>query len=124
MIDHDDTVAVAVEGQAELGAAFDHAALITAVKEGARLRLRPKVMTVATTLAICSGVHSVSPCPIETLAVWAELQRARGSFWRMYFGPGTRPLTSPVRWMSDFRPSPKMSEIFWMFSIPAALPYW
>jgi Cu(I)/Ag(I) efflux system membrane protein CusA/SilA len=37
--------------RAELGAAFDHAALIAAIKEGARLRLRPKVMTVATTVA-------------------------------------------------------------------------
>ncbi len=36
----------------ELGAApMDRAALIAAVKEGARLRLRPKVMTVATTVA-------------------------------------------------------------------------
>ena len=37
--------------RAELGARFDHAGLIAAVKEGARLRLRPKVMTVATTVA-------------------------------------------------------------------------
>lgn len=37
--------------RAELGAAFDRAALLAAVKEGARLRLRPKVMTVATTVA-------------------------------------------------------------------------
>ena len=36
---------------AELGAAFDHAALLQAVKDGARLRLRPKVMTVATIVA-------------------------------------------------------------------------
>ncbi|MDQ3621421.1 MAG: CusA/CzcA family heavy metal efflux RND transporter [Verrucomicrobiota bacterium] len=35
----------------ERGAAFDHADLIAAVKEGARLRLRPKVMTVATIVA-------------------------------------------------------------------------
>ncbi len=35
----------------EAGAAFSHADLIAAVKEGARLRLRPKVMTVATTVA-------------------------------------------------------------------------
>lgn len=40
-----------VKKRAELGAAFDRAALIAAVKEGARLRLRPKVMTVATTVA-------------------------------------------------------------------------
>jgi Cu(I)/Ag(I) efflux system membrane protein CusA/SilA len=33
------------------GAPLDHAALVAAVKEGARLRLRPKVMTVATTVA-------------------------------------------------------------------------
>jgi len=38
--------------RAELGdAPMDRAALIAAVKEGARLRLRPKVMTVATTVA-------------------------------------------------------------------------
>ena len=35
----------------ELGAAFGRADLIAAVKEGARLRLRPKVMTVATIIA-------------------------------------------------------------------------
>jgi Cu(I)/Ag(I) efflux system membrane protein CusA/SilA len=35
----------------ERGAAFDYADLISAVKEGARLRLRPKVMTVATVVA-------------------------------------------------------------------------
>ena len=34
-----------------LGAAFAHADLVAAVKEGARLRLRPKVMTVATIVA-------------------------------------------------------------------------
>jgi len=37
--------------QAERGAAFNHVDLIEAVKDGARLRLRPKVMTVATTVA-------------------------------------------------------------------------
>jgi len=37
--------------QVELGAAFSRADLIQAVKDGARLRLRPKVMTVATTVA-------------------------------------------------------------------------
>jgi Cu(I)/Ag(I) efflux system membrane protein CusA/SilA len=37
--------------QAERGAAFSAADLLDAVKEGARLRLRPKVMTVATTIA-------------------------------------------------------------------------
>ncbi len=35
----------------QLGAAFTHADLIAAVKEGARLRLRPKAMTVATIIA-------------------------------------------------------------------------
>jgi Cu(I)/Ag(I) efflux system membrane protein CusA/SilA len=35
----------------ERGAAFDRADLIQAVKDGARLRLRPKVMTVTTTVA-------------------------------------------------------------------------
>ena len=37
--------------RAERGAAFAHADLIAAIKEGARLRLRPKVMTVATAIA-------------------------------------------------------------------------
>ena len=37
--------------QQQLGAAFSHADLIAAVKEGAKLRLRPKVMTVATIVA-------------------------------------------------------------------------
>ena len=36
---------------AKLGAAFTRADLIQAVKDGAKLRLRPKVMTVATTVA-------------------------------------------------------------------------
>ncbi len=35
----------------ELGAAFNQSALLDAIKAGARLRLRPKVMTVATTVA-------------------------------------------------------------------------
>ena len=37
--------------QDALGAAFDYTALVAAVKEGALLRLRPKVMTVATIVA-------------------------------------------------------------------------
>ncbi|MHC1769317.1 MAG: efflux RND transporter permease subunit [Verrucomicrobiia bacterium] len=37
--------------QAAVGAALTHADLIAAVKEGAKLRLRPKAMTVATTVA-------------------------------------------------------------------------
>jgi hypothetical protein len=37
--------------RAERGAAFNHPDLIQAVKDGARLRLRPKVMTVATCVA-------------------------------------------------------------------------
>ena len=37
--------------RAERGAAFSHTDLIVAIKEGARLRLRPKVMTVATAIA-------------------------------------------------------------------------
>lgn len=37
--------------RAERGEAFNHADLIQAVKDGARLRLRPKVMTVATAVA-------------------------------------------------------------------------
>ena len=37
--------------QRQLGAAFGYADLVAAVKEGARLRMRPKVMTVATIVA-------------------------------------------------------------------------
>jgi Cu(I)/Ag(I) efflux system membrane protein CusA/SilA len=37
--------------KAERGAAFNHDDLIQAIKDGARLRLRPKVMTVATIVA-------------------------------------------------------------------------
>ncbi|MGV3771935.1 MAG: efflux RND transporter permease subunit [Verrucomicrobiales bacterium] len=37
--------------RAEMGAAFSYQHLIEAIQEGARLRLRPKVMTVATTVA-------------------------------------------------------------------------
>lgn len=37
--------------RAERGAAFSHEDLLQAIKDGARLRLRPKVMTVATTIA-------------------------------------------------------------------------
>jgi Cu(I)/Ag(I) efflux system membrane protein CusA/SilA len=40
-----------VKKRAELGGTLTHAGLLAAVKEGARLRLRPKVMTVATTVA-------------------------------------------------------------------------
>ena len=40
-----------VKRQAERGAAFNHADLIQAVVDGARLRLRPKMMIVATTVA-------------------------------------------------------------------------
>jgi Cu(I)/Ag(I) efflux system membrane protein CusA/SilA len=36
---------------ADLGGKLTHDGLIAAIKEGARLRLRPKVMTVATTVA-------------------------------------------------------------------------
>ncbi|HTH48156.1 MAG TPA: efflux RND transporter permease subunit [Candidatus Limnocylindria bacterium] len=39
------------KAKAERGAAFDSADLLEAIKAGARLRLRPKVMTVATTIA-------------------------------------------------------------------------
>jgi Cu(I)/Ag(I) efflux system membrane protein CusA/SilA len=39
------------KAQAERGAAFGSADLLGAIKAGARLRLRPKVMTVATTIA-------------------------------------------------------------------------
>ena len=40
-----------VRKRAERGAAFNHDDLIAAVKDGAKLRLRPKVMTAATTIA-------------------------------------------------------------------------
>ena len=40
-----------VRKQKELGAAFDRSHLLQAIKEGAKLRLRPKVMTVSTVIA-------------------------------------------------------------------------
>ena len=58
----------------ELGAAFSRADLIQAVKDGARLRLRPKVMTVATIVA--------SLLPI----MWSQRQGAEVM----------RPLAAPV----------------------------
>lgn len=39
------------EKKAQRGSAFNHEDLIQAIKDGARLRLRPKIMTVATTVA-------------------------------------------------------------------------
>lgn len=53
--------------RAELGPSFDHAALIAAVKEGARLRLRPKVMTVATTVASLLPIFWSSSTGVEIM---------------------------------------------------------
>jgi Cu(I)/Ag(I) efflux system membrane protein CusA/SilA len=53
--------------RAELGASFDHRALIAAIKEGARLRLRPKVMTVATTVASLMPIFWFSRTGVEIM---------------------------------------------------------
>jgi copper/silver efflux system protein len=53
--------------RAELGAAFDQNALIAAIKEGARLRLRPKVMTVATTVASLMPIFWFSRTGVEIM---------------------------------------------------------
>lgn len=46
--------------RAELGDRFTHSDLIQAVKDGARLRLRPKVMTVATIVASLLPIFGVT----------------------------------------------------------------
>jgi len=51
----------------ELGAAFDQNAIIAAIKEGARLRLRPKVMTVATTVASLMPIFWFSRTGVEIM---------------------------------------------------------
>jgi copper/silver efflux system protein len=53
--------------RAELGTAFDRDALIAAIKEGARLRLRPKVMTVATTVASLMPIFWFSRTGVEIM---------------------------------------------------------
>jgi copper/silver efflux system protein len=53
--------------RAELGGRLDHAGLIAAVKEGARLRLRPKVMTVATTVASLLPIFWTSRTGVEIM---------------------------------------------------------
>lgn len=53
--------------QAERGADFNYADLVAAVKEGATLRLRPKVMTVATTLASLLPVFWVQRTGAEVM---------------------------------------------------------
>lgn len=53
--------------RAESGGVLTHASLIAAVKEGARLRLRPKVMTVATTVASLLPIFWSSRTGIEIM---------------------------------------------------------
>ena len=53
--------------RADLGGALTHAALISAVKEGARLRLRPKVMTVATTVASLLPIFWLNRTGVEIM---------------------------------------------------------
>ncbi len=58
----------AVAGKrAARGAAFDREDLIVAIKEGARLRLRPKVMTVATTVASLLPIFWVDRTGVEVM---------------------------------------------------------
>jgi len=53
--------------RAELGSAYDRSALLAAIKEGARLRLRPKVMTVATTVASLMPIFWSSRTGVEIM---------------------------------------------------------
>ena len=53
--------------RSDLGAAFNRAALLAAIKEGARLRLRPKVMTVATTVASLLPIFWASRTGVEIM---------------------------------------------------------
>ncbi len=53
--------------RAELGKAFDQSALLAAIKEGARLRLRPKVMTVATTVASLAPIFWLDRTGVEVM---------------------------------------------------------
>jgi Cu(I)/Ag(I) efflux system membrane protein CusA/SilA len=60
---------------AELGAAFDYDALVQAIKDGARLRLGPKVMTAATIVASllaimwshCQGAEVMKPLATQVI---------------------------------------------------------
>ncbi len=56
-----------IKKRAELGGTLTHAGLIEAVKEGARLRLRPKVMTVATTVASLLPIFWSSSTGVEIM---------------------------------------------------------
>jgi Cu(I)/Ag(I) efflux system membrane protein CusA/SilA len=53
--------------RAELGPALDHSTFIAAIKEGARLRLRPKVMTVATTVASLTPIFWLDRTGVEVM---------------------------------------------------------
>jgi copper/silver efflux system protein len=53
--------------RAEAGTAFDRMALLAAIKEGARLRLRPKVMTVTTTVASLLPIFWASRTGVEVM---------------------------------------------------------
>ena len=54
-------------GQSQAGPTLTRAELIAAVKEGARLRLRPKVMTVATTVASLLPIFWASRTGVEIM---------------------------------------------------------
>ncbi len=56
-----------VNARAKLGDSFDHNALITAIKSGARLRLRPKVMTVVTTVASLTPIFWLDRTGVEIM---------------------------------------------------------
>jgi len=55
------------EAAAAAGRAFAHSDLIAAIKEGARLRLRPKVMTVATTIASLTPLFWLDRSGVEVM---------------------------------------------------------
>ncbi|MBE36105.1 MAG: CusA/CzcA family heavy metal efflux RND transporter [Opitutaceae bacterium] len=55
------------KARAELGEKFDREALVTAIKSGARLRLRPKVMTVVTTVASLTPIFWLDRTGVEIM---------------------------------------------------------
>jgi Cu(I)/Ag(I) efflux system membrane protein CusA/SilA len=56
--------------RADLGGRLTHDGLIAAIKEGARLRLRPKVMTVATTVASLLPIFWLDRTGVEIMRPW------------------------------------------------------
>jgi copper/silver efflux system protein len=55
------------KARTELGEKFDRIALVAAIKSGARLRLRPKVMTVVTTVASLTPIFWLDRTGVEIM---------------------------------------------------------